>query len=448
MGTIKKKIFDLAKRNKPFRVAARTGRDALYYAKMVADEPLAKVDHRLVYFQTFSGRGYSDSPKAMYEYMRHAPEYADFRFVWSFREPERFGWLKDGRTDVVKYRSRADNKALRRAKYWISNYRMLDHQIPRRNQIFVQCWHGTPLKRLGYDLESSNNSMNSIKEIRSKYRTDANKFKYLLSPSPFCTEKFATAWNLVKTKQTGKIIEEGYPRNDRLINHPPEEREELRRSLGVEGKKVILYAPTWRDNQHTSGEGYTYKTEVDFDKLREGLGEEYVILFRAHYLVANSFDFAKYSGFVVDVSKHPDINDLYIAADILVTDYSSVFFDFANLRKPEIFYMYDLEEYANELRGFYISLDELPGPVVRDEDALIEAVRAADNWEPDGKYEAFCAKYTPKDDGNASARVLARIIEQQSLPSEDNRAGRAVSAGVRRLPCIFRNGKGAGNGES
>lgn len=413
IGSILKKIiFDLAKKNKTFRVATRGSRDALYHAKMILDEPFGRIDDRKVYFQTFSGRGYSDSPKAMYEYMMKAPEYADFRFVWCFKEPEKFSFLKNSRTEIVKFRSRDDNKALRTAKYWISNYRMLDHQHPRKGQIYVQCWHGTPLKRLGYDLEASDNSMNSISEIRSKYRTDAKKFSYLISPSPFCTEKFATAWNLVKTGQTHKIIEEGYPRNDHLINATEEERTELRKKLGVDGKKVILYAPTWRDNQHTSGQGYTYKTEVDFDKLRKELGDEYIILFRAHYLVANSFDFDRYRGFVEDVSSYSDINDLYIAADILITDYSSVFFDFANLRKPEIFYMYDLEEYANELRGFYISLDELPGPIVRDEDALIAAVRAAEGWQPDEKYEAFLKRFNPKDDGNASARTLARIIER------------------------------------
>ena len=408
----KKIIFDIAKKNKAFRVVFRGSRDAAYRAKMTLDDPFGKIDDKLVYFQTFSGRGYSDSPKAMYEYMMKAPEYSDFRFVWSFKEPERFAFLKNDRTSLVKFRTRADNIALRTAKYWITNYRMLNHQYPRKGQVYVQCWHGTPLKRLGYDLESSDNVMNSGSEIREKYRSDAKKFSYIVSPSPFTTEKFASAWNLVKTGQTHKIIEEGYPRNDRLINTTPEERTELRKKLGVDDKKVILYAPTWRDNQHTSGEGYTYKTEVDFDKLREELGDEYVILFRAHYLVANSFDFDKYKGFVKDVSSYSDINELYIAADILVTDYSSVFFDYANLRKPVIFYMYDLEQYANELRGFYISLDELPGPIVRDEKALIDEVRKTDGWKPDEKYEAFCARYNPKDDGHASERVLAKIIRR------------------------------------
>ena len=407
----KKVVFDIAKKNKTFRIVFRTSRDKAYQAKMVLDDPFCKLDNRLVYFRTFSGRGYSDSPKAMYEYMLTAPEYKDFRFVWCFKEPEKYAYLRDnGRTELVKFRSKADNKALRKAKYWITNYRMLNHQYPRKGQIYLQCWHGTPLKRLGYDILESDNAMNSLAEIKEKYRTDAEKFAYILSPSPFATDKFATAWNLNETGQRDKIIEEGYPRNDKLITTTAEDRDAIRKQLGVEGKKVILYAPTWRDNQHTSGQGYTYKTEVDFDKLQKELGDEYVILFRAHYLVANSFDFERYNGFVQNVSDYGDINDLYIASDILVTDYSSVFFDYANLERPVIFYMYDLEHYANEMRGFYLSLDELPGPIVKDEGALIKEIKAADKWKPDEKYISFRERFNPYEDGNSSKRVLARII--------------------------------------
>ena len=410
-SNIKKKIFDIAKKNKAFRVSARAARDAIYRAKMTADAPFAKTDNHLVYFQTFSGRGYSDSPKAIYEFMLGAPEYKDYRFVWSFREPEKYADLKNDRTTIVKFRSKEDNIALRTAKYWISNYRMLDHQHPRKDQVYLQCWHGTPLKRLGYDLTASDNSMNSLNEIREKYRTDAEKFSYLLSPSAFATEKFSDAWNLVKTGQTDKILEAGYPRNDRLVRASDEDRNKIREELGIGNKKLILYAPTWRDNQHTSGEGYTYKTEVDFDKLRKELEGEYVILFRAHYLVANSFDFDRYEGFVRDVSGYSDINDLYIASDLLVTDYSSVFFDYANLLKPVIFYMYDLKDYATELRGFYIPLEELPGPIVQDEDSLIAEIRSADGREADEEYVAFHRKYNPLDDGDAARRVVEAIIK-------------------------------------
>ena len=431
--TFKKTVFDIAKKNKAFRIAFRGSRDAAYRAKMTLDDPFGRIDDRLVYFQTFSGRGYSDSPKAMYEYMLKAPEYKDYHFVWCFKEPEKYSFLLDnGRTQIVKFRTKADNKALRKAKYWITNYRMLNHQFPRKGQIYLQCWHGTPLKRLGYDIIESDNAMNSLAEIKEKYRTDAAKFSYILSPSPFTTDKFATAWNLKETGQEYKIIEEGYPRNDNLITATDEDRARLRKKLDVEGKKVILYAPTWRDNQHTSGEGYTYKTEVDFDKLKRELEDEYVILFRAHYLVANSFDFARYGGFVRDVSSYGDINDLYIASDILVTDYSSVFFDFSNLERPIIFYMYDLEHYANEMRGFYLSLDELPGPIVRDEDALIREIRAADDWKADEKYLAFVKRFNPHEDGNASKRVLARITGGRPAEKTGRKIGKKTRKKVGR----------------
>ena len=411
----KKAVFDLAKKNKAFRIVFRSSRDAVYHAKMVMDDPFGKIDDKLIYFQTFSGRGYSDSPKAVYEYMLSAPEYKDYHFVWSFKEPEKFKdveALKSDRTTIVKFRTRADNKALRKAKYWISNYRMLNHQFPRKDQVYVQCWHGTPLKRLGYDIQEGDNVMNSASEVREKYRTDAKKFSYLLSPSALASEKYATAWNLNETGQAGKILEVGYPRNDRLITAGSDERDRIRKALGVEDKKLILYAPTWRDNQHTSGEGYTYKTEVDFDRLQKELGDEYVILFRAHYLVANSFDFARYKGFIQDVSSYSDINDLYIASDLLITDYSSVFFDYANLKKPIIFYMYDLDYYAEELRGFYLSLDELPGPIVKEEGELLDEIKKTASWKADEKYEAFHARFNPLDDGHASKRLLEAVLKK------------------------------------
>ncbi len=162
-----------------------------------------------------------------------------------------------------------------------------------------------------------------------------------------------------------------------------------------------------------AGIGYTYKTEVDFDKLRQALGDEYIILFRAHYLVANSFDFDKYKGFVYNVSKVNDINHLYVISDLLVTDYSSVFFDYGNLKRPEIFYMYDLDAYGSEIRGFYIDLDELPGPIVKTEDELIKAIKNAKSDRSfDAKYEAFNAKFNYLDDGKAAQRVTDAIIEE------------------------------------
>jgi CDP-glycerol glycerophosphotransferase len=139
------------------------------------------------------------------------------------------------------------------------------------------------------------------------------------------------------------------------------------------------------------------------------------VLFRAHYLVASAFDFAAQGGFVIDVSKTGDINDLYVISDVLVTDYSSVFFDYANLRRPVVFYMYDLEHYAHELRGFYLDIDELPGPIVRTTAELVDAIKTAGESSDADKerYERFCARFTYLDDGHASERVLSRVFGPQ-----------------------------------
>lgn len=411
---LKKIAYDIVKKNETLRKAARS----LSAKKQIGQyEKIAKntvVNSNKVYFVSFDGRSYGDSPKAIYEKMLTMNEFEDFEYVWAFNQPEEYKWLeKNINTKVVKRNTSDEDIEVAQSKYWITNFKLVDKFIPKKEQIYVQCWHGTPLKKLGYDLEKSDNVMNSIDEIRDKYKTDAHRFTYLLSPSKFTTEKFATAWNLKEFGREDALLEEGYPRNDFLSNATAEDIEEIKVKLGMDqigDKKIILYAPTWRDNQHQSGVGYTYKTEVDFDKLRDELGDEYVILFRAHYLVANSFDFDKYQGFVYDVSKYDDINHLYLAADVLITDYSSVFFDYAILEKPMIFYMYDLEDYRDNLRGFYIGLDELPGEIAENELTLIEALKVIDNQYDFNKLREFNKIYNNLSDGNAAERVTKRVF--------------------------------------
>ena len=412
---IKKVIRNYAKTHPGFRRWARNTKAAYKKWEFDRGRKNIAIEDKLVYFNSFVGRSYGDSPKAIYEYMLKSPEFSDYKFVWMFRHPENYEWLLENRdTRIVTFGSAGERDALRRAKYWITNYRMMDRYVPNDEQVYVQCWHGTPLKRLGYDLTSSDNAMNDLSEIREKYEKDAARFKYMVSPSAFVTEKYISAWNLEEYGKADCIIEEGYPRNDRLKNATEDDIRAIKDGLQVpEDKKIILYAPTWRDNQHKASVGYTYNLAVDFDKLREYLGEKYVILFRAHYLVASEFDFGKYSGFVWDVSKYDDINDLYLASDMLVTDYSSVMFDYANLRRPVIFYMYDLEEYRDNLRGFYFDIKELPGPIVTTEEELKDAILAIpEDFRPEEKYIEFCNKYNYLDDGHATERVVARIFRK------------------------------------
>ena len=130
-------------------------------------------------------------------------------------------------------------------------------------------------------------------------------------------------------------------------------------------------------------------------------------MFRAHYFVANSFNFDKYKGFLYDVSDYSDINDLYVISDLLITDYSSVFFDYSILKRPIVFYMYDLDTYKGKLRDFYIDLHELPGEIVQKEEDLVKVI------EKSGKlsYKKFNDKFTYLEDGNATERVVTEIFK-------------------------------------
>ena len=411
-NTLKAKLINITKKNVLFRKMVRKVLNITRFITFKLRTFGIKVDNRTIIFFAFKGKSYACSPKAIYEYMLNDEKYKDFNFIWAFNEPERYEMLEKNRnTKIIKYGSKEYQKKLAKAKYWIFNYRVADHIYPKKNQVYVQCWHGTPLKKLGYDLKNSNNAMNSDSEIYEKYKIDAKKFKYLLSPSKFASEKFASAWNLTNTNMDNKILEEGYPRNDFLYKYKKEDINKVKKKLNLpKNKKIILYAPTWRDNQHQSGLGYTYKTEVDFDLLKQQLQDEYIILFRAHYLVANSFEFEKYKNFIYNVSEVDDINELYIISDILITDYSSVFFDYANLKRPIIFYMYDFEKYKDNLRGFYIDINELPGKITKTEEELLRAIKETENIKEDEKYKRFNKKYNYLDDGNAAKRVAEKVI--------------------------------------
>ncbi len=406
---IKKHLAQYSKTHPRFRKCWKkvlyTKRRVYYWWRCLGVTP----DEKTVVFNSFNGKTYGCSPKAVYEYMLRQDEFKDWTFIWAFKNAKKHRFLEENpNTIVVKQTARVYEKKLARAKYWVTNYRVPDHIWPRKDQVYVQCWHGTPLKRLGYDLENSENAIDSIADIRKKYAIDAAKFNYILSPSGFASEKFISAWNLKETGMEDKVMEIGYPRNDFLINHTPEDIRMIKERLEIpEDKKVILYAPTWRDNQHEAGTGFTYDLNVDFDALREELGDEYVILFRVHYLVASKFSFDDYEGFIYNVSSYDDINHLYLIADLLITDYSSVFFDYGILKKPMLFYMYDLEDYKDSIRGFYFGIDKLPGRIITEEKELPDAIRdSIDNFVYDEKYREFNETFSNREDGQASRRFV------------------------------------------
>jgi CDP-glycerol glycerophosphotransferase len=239
----------------------------------------------------------------------------------------------------------------------------------------------------------------------------ASQWSVLVSPSPFVTDVMRSAF-----RYSGRVIEQGYPRNDLLLRPDRDEiAARVRRNLGIdENATVVLYAPTFRDNQTSAAGRFTFELPLDLERFRETHGENVVLLLRMHVLVRGRIQIPDGCETTVrNVSTYPEIQELYLASDVLVTDYSSVFFDFAALRRPMVFYAYDLESYRDNLRGFYLDFErEVPGPVVTTECALHKALMSLDTLQEEygDRYDAFLARFSPRDDGHAARRVVDEVF--------------------------------------
>lgn len=378
---------------------------------------LIKMTYKLVYrfipshpktvlFISFHGRGFSDNPKALYEYLKYKSAYRDYEFVWAIKHHKKKD-IDIAGAKVIEYFSISYFFYLARSRYWVVNCKLPSYVLKKKEQVYLQTWHGTPLKRLAHDIvvpqgTTFYRSHMSEEDMKKTYDNDVSKYTYMISPNQFCTEVFKSAFQIDRER----LIETGYPRNDYLSNVSEQEKDELRKKLGLpQDKKVVLYAPTWRDNQFVTS-GYTFKLQVDFMKWKEELGEDYVVLFKPHYLITSTYVHDEaLKGFVYDIDAMFDISELYVISDVLVTDYSSVFFDYAILKRPIYFYMYDIEEYADELRGFYLDIQkDLPGDLFREENALLMAMKH--NVFDLQRIETFNERFNNCEDGQASKRVV------------------------------------------
>lgn len=333
-------------------------------------------DEHMVIFISFHGRSYSDNPRAIYEYMRTQERFKDYRYIWFIKKKNQNGMSIPG-AEIKSYRSFAYFYYLSRAKYWIINIKMPEFIKKKKDQVYLQTWHGTPLKRLGRDIQVGKDGTfyrthMSYQEMIHSYDDDVSKYTYMISPNHFCTEVFQSAFGINRER----LIETGYPRNDFMTNIEDSQILDIKRKLNLPlDKKIILYAPTWRDNSYNMS-GYTFELKADFRLWKEKLGEDYILLFKPHYTIINKYqDDETLKGFLYSMSAEAEINELYVISDVLITDYSSVFFDYAILNRPIYFYMYDLKEYAEELRGFYLDIyKDIPGNIYEDEAIMLQDI--------------------------------------------------------------------------
>lgn len=357
-----------------------------------------------IVFESFFGRGYNDSPKAIYDYMSET--YGNgFRYIWILNKKHK---KTDKNTRYAIYNGLKHVYYVSRAKYHVYNVRQPGWFIKKEGMVFLETWHGTPLKKLVFDMDDVHSASRNHK---AEFYRDSRKWDYLISDNRFSTDVFERAFDMDRDK----IVETGYPRNDILYSDNAREIiESVKADIGLPAdKKVMLYAPTWRDNEYYEPGSYKFNDALDFSLMKEQLSDEWVILLRTHYYVARKPDLSQYDGFVFNVSDYPDIAKLYMVSDVCVTDYSSVFFDYANLRRPILFYVYDIENYKNELRGMYLDMEtELPGPLLYTGSEVVEAVKSLDKIENDyrERYDVFYERFCSLSDGYASKRAAELLL--------------------------------------
>ena len=244
-----------------------------------------------------------------------------------------------------------------------------------------------------------------IENYHEQFRVTCKDWDYLVSQNKFSTDIFRSCFAF----KDRPILQIGYPRNDILINdNSPAKIREYKEKLGLPlDKKIILYAPTWRDNEYSEKGKYKFASKLDFDKAKEKLSDEYIFIVKYHYLVSDKIDWTPYKGFVYTFDETKDIAWLYLVSDMLITDYSSVMFDYSLLKRPMLFFAYDLEDYKENLRGFYFDfVNDIPGPISRDTDQLIKDIKEynEDSWKE--KYKNYHDKFNGIDDGHASQKVI------------------------------------------
>ena len=351
-----------------------------------------KTDNKLVLFSSFAGKNFNDSPKAIYDYMCSRPEFQSYRMVWAFTDPARFLDL-----DTVKIDTMAYFLLAMKAKYWITNVNIeRGLHFKKKSTVYLNTWHGIALKLIGNDCPG-----------RKDY--DFSNMDFLVVSGDHDESVFQSAFRAKKNS----FLRCGMPRNDILWNPPLDKAAELRQKLHLPlDKKVILYAPTWRESSD-GGKTYAIAPPIDLKKWETRLGEKYIVLFRAHLFTTQVMGI-QYNDFVRDASEYPDINELMLISDILLTDYSSAAFDYAILERPILTFAYDYETYLAE-RGTYFNMDDVyPSKACRSEDELLERILTLDYEDECKKTAQFRQKFVQYG-GHGAKTCVEAVFEPKEI---------------------------------
>ncbi len=370
-----------------------------------------KVKDNIVLYESFHGKAMNDNPFAIFKSLISNKSYKHLTHIWVLEETEGNEYVKYysklGNVKFVKPHTKEYFYYLTSAKYLIHNVTLPPYFIRKDNQIYINTWHGTPLKTLGNDM---------VGFVSQNYNVQRNflQSNYILSPNNFTTDKLIRSYGLDGIYK-GSVIENGYPRIDSIFNDSPVVESFLKRNNVDLNKKIILYAPTWRGQtgsvQDTSQELIDRIEKI----ITQTDTKNNQLLVKVHPLVFQFIENFNIEN-VTFIPDWVDANELLYYTDVLITDYSSIFFDYLVTDKPIIFYTYDRDEYV-ESRGVYFDLHHLPGEICLTEDEVAHAINHSDNiiQKNMGIIREFKDKFTPYDHGNVTSSYIQRIFEDNQL---------------------------------
>lgn len=358
----------------------------------------------LAVFESHMGTQYSDSPKYIYEAAVAAGlDRLGLQPVWAHARRVPAGFPTDVR--LVRRESWRYYWLLARAEFWVDNQGFPRHVTRRPETTYIQTWHGTPLKRMGFDAPELERAGPAL---RRAHRAAMRRWSALLVPSEYFVETFVASYGY-----QGRLVRHGLPRNDLLVQGVDERWVAAKKKeLGLPAnRRLVLYAPTFRDRARRLRRDFDLA--FDLQEMQDALSDDLFLMVRTHYL--DSYRLSdRFRTFAADVSDHHDVTELMLLADVLVTDYSSVMFDFANTGRPMVFFTYDYEAYARDERGTYVDLASIaPGPMAHDTAGLIDALRRVDEHHADHqeRYRAFRERFCEYESGHAAELVVKEFFE-------------------------------------
>lgn len=347
-----------------------------------------RIDKKLILFVENGGKFYSESPRVLYEGMLKDPKYDSFKLVWAFREPSKFPQVKNTiKIDTISYYITA-----LKAKCWITNVAIeRGLKFKPKSTYYFHTTHTTLPKVMGNDAKNAKN-FTGFGTSKFDCSCACSEYEAILQQSMFGLSK-------------NNIIISGYPKVDDLAKVSTDEMIKLRKKLCLPlDKKILLYAPTFREGTSSINE-----MPIDINKWERILGLDYILLFRAHPSLADKLNIEKNNTFVYNVSTYPDNTELMKIADVLISDYSGIFFEYAALKRPMYCYAYDYEQYIQKRPLYFDIRKELPGGLM-DEQKLLDLIKSPTD-EVYRQLEQFRNKYVTSF-GNATLMCLDRIYEE------------------------------------